>query len=256
MDSILQNGEMDDAHKLVALDLLTAVNSSLYAVNPDLMVSSVLKIMRWSLKYGTSEHTCRSLGVFALVDFALGTVKTAQKPCKLAIELAKKQNLMETQHAPISAAYGFVLPWIEPMSGRAKELYLGYQIGCETGDLEFGMMNIALYGFFCFSIGKPLSNLEADFADYSKQMQDCNMELQRNFLCLTWQIVLNLLGRSDDSISMDGEAMSEDAMLATAKEANNPPLRAQLYCHKLQLCVYFGNFELGATMLSETGKID
>lgn len=255
MESILKKEEMDDVHKTVALDLLTAADSSLYAANPDLLMSSTLKIIRWSLKYGICKYTSRCLGIFAIVDFALGDLKSATKTCKLSIELAQKQNLIESQYAPTSAAYGFIFPWTEPMSSCAKQLYRGYEIGLETGDLEFGMMNITLYGFFCFSMGKPLSNLEADLGDYAKQMHDCHMELQRNFLCLTWQVLLNLLGRCEDPLSMDGEAMGEQAMVSTAKEADNPPLRAQLYCHKLQLCVYFGDFELGATLLPETRKI-
>lgn len=255
MQSIIEQKEMDDVHKAVGMDLLTTANSSLYAANPDLYICTVLKIMRWSLKYGICKHTSRCLGLYGLVDFALGNVKSANEACYLALELAKNQNLMQSQYAPIAPVYGFVLPWTEPLPTCSKQLLRGYQIGLETGDLEYGMINICIYGFFCFSSGKPLSNLEADLRDFSKQMKQCGMELQRNFLCLTWQVVLNLMGRSDDPLSMNGEVMTQGAILQEAKEDNNPPLRVQLYCHQLQLAVYFGDFDLGASLLCHTKTI-
>ena len=246
---------IDDKNKKAGISLITSLSSAMYASNPDLYATSTLKIMRWSLKYGVSEDTPRCIAFYGLILLAFGNIKAGTDACKIAMELAEEMNLMETRYTPTEAVYGFVYPWTEPMSSCAKQLMRGYKIGLEGGDQNNALMNICLYAFACLSLGKPLSSLVLDLADYAHQMDESEMELQRNFLVLTWQVVLNLLGSCDDPLSMDGEAMTEQEILTSAKETNNPALRAQLYCHKLQLCVYFGGFELGATLLAETRKI-
>jgi predicted ATPase len=255
LDSLLSQIPMDNKNKEVGMDILTSVTSSLYAANPDLYMTGILKILRWSLKYGTTKHTSRCIGLYGLVEMALGNLEGGTSACKLAVQLAEEQDLMKSEYAPITSVYGFVFPWTHPLQNCQKKLYDGYNVGLQTGDMEYAMMNIALFGFFCYSNGKPLSDLEADMRDYAEQMEECNMMLQLKFLSLTWQTILNLLGRSDDPLTLTGEAMNQEEILEDAETENNPPLKAQLYCHQLQLAVYFGDFDLASSLIRHTSCI-
>ncbi|KAG7363761.1 multi-sensor signal transduction multi-kinase [Nitzschia inconspicua] len=218
-------------------------------------MTGVLKILRWSLKYGTTKHTSRAIGLYGLVETALGNLEGGTKACAIALQLAEEQGILTSEYAPTASVYGFVFPWTHPLHTCQKRLYEGYKVGLQTGDMEYAMMNIALYGFFCYSTGKPLSNLEADMRDYAEQMEECNMMLQLKFLSLTWQTILNLLGRSNDPLVLTGEAMDQDEILADAERENNPPLKAQLYCHQLQLAVYLCDFTLASSILKHTSCI-
>ena len=177
---------MQDTRKKIALDYIVAMNSSMYAANPELLVCTVLKTLRWSLKHGLSKETSRCVGVFALLEMALGDIKTATRTAKFAVELAEKEGLMISEYAPISSVYGFVLPWTTSLHDCRNKLFEGYVIGKQTGDLEYGFMNIVLYCFFSFCSGKPLSELESAMRKYGREMRASNQALQLQFLCLTW----------------------------------------------------------------------
>jgi len=116
-------------------------------------------------------------------------------------------------------------------------------------------MNAVLYCFFCFCLGKPLNALETDMRNYGRQMRASNQALQLQFLCLTWQTTMNLMGRCHDPLELTGEAMNQDKMLSAADIDKNPPLRAQVQCHRLQLAVYYRDFNLAGKLISLASNI-
>jgi predicted ATPase len=255
LDSLLEKEYMVDPTKYVAIDVFSAVNSSLYAANPALLLCIVLKALRWSLKYGLSKETPKSIGFYALLQMAMGNPKLALSSAKLALSLAEKQNLINTEFSPISSVYGFVFPWTAPLHVCRNNLLSGYNSGLQNGDLHHAFINVTLYCFFCFTEGKPLVDVEANMREFGRQMKECNQSLQLQFLSLTWQTTLNLMGRCDDPVVLSGEVMSQEEMLKAADDDMNPPLRAQVHCHRLQLAVYYRDFELAGKLLGPVSVI-
>jgi tetratricopeptide (TPR) repeat protein len=49
--------------------------------------------------------------------------------------------------------------------------------------------------------------------------------------------------------------MSQEKMLQVADNDNNPALRSQIQCHRLQLAVYFGEYELAAKLIGPASNI-
>ena len=256
LEGLFDQPEISDAGKIAALDIIVAMTSSLYAANPDLYMCTILKTLRWSLKYGNTKYTSRCIALYGVVDMALGSIQAGTKACDIALRLAEKQGLMDSEYAPITMVYGFVYPWTTSLQSCGNHLLRGYNIGLVRGDLEFAFINVVMYCFFCFCAGKPLSDLEADMRDYARQMREFKMELQLQFLCLTWQTILNLMGRNDgDPLVLTGEVMSQDDMLLAAERDQNPPLRVQLYCHRLQLAVFFNDYVRAAHLIEHTSII-
>lgn len=63
------------------------------------------------------------------------------------------------------------------------------------------------------------------------------------------------MGRSDDPLVLSGEAMDQEEMLRAADVDKNPPLRAQLQCHRLQLAVYYRDFKLAGKLVGLSSNI-
>ena len=63
------------------------------------------------------------------------------------------------------------------------------------------------------------------------------------------------MGRCDDPLVLSGEAMSQEEMLRAADADKNPPLRAQLQCHRLQLAVYYRDFKLAGKIIGLSSNI-
>jgi predicted ATPase len=249
LQSLLDGVKMEDKNKMMALQIIAAMNSSMYASSPELLLCTVLKTLRWSLKFGVSKQTPICIGFYAVLEMAMGSTKSATSACKISLKLAEKLCLMHTEYAPTASAYGFVLPWTTPLQDCANHLLGGYNNGIQAGDLEYAFMNITLYCFFRFSLGKTLSELERSMRDFAFQMKEYDQFLQLQFLSLTWQTVLNLMGWCEDPLVLTGEAMEQEAMLKAAADDKNPPLCAQLHCHRLQLAVYYCDFDLAGQLI-------
>jgi hypothetical protein len=54
--------------------------------------------------------------------------------------------------------------------------------------------------------------------------------------------------KNDDPLTLSGEVVDQEDMPKAADKDCNPPLRAQVQCHQLQLAVYFCVFELAVQL--------
>ncbi len=125
------------------------------------------------------ERRQNVFSIYGLVEMALGNAAYGVNPCKLAVELSEKNNLVDTEYSPTSAVYGFVLA-----------LHTSYITGLEMGDLHYGSMNITFFHFYSDCSGKPLDALEANMQEYARQMKEYKQVLQLQFPSLIWQTTL------------------------------------------------------------------
>ena len=64
------------------------------------------------------------------------------------------------------------------------------------------------------------------------------------------------MGRCDGNAAvLTGEVMDFEDMLQIADHDNVPALRAQVQCHRLELAVYFHDFDLAAKLIGPASKI-
>lgn len=154
----------------------------------------------------------------------------------------------------IFVAHGFVLHWTIPVHACMKPMLRAYEVGMSTGDLESAMWGIYFYMEFAIYSGRSLKAIEADFQVYTRQMKEFKqLKALKLSLCL-WQGILNLLGRSDHTCDLTGEAMTEEAVLQEAAQSKDTHTIGMVHRLKTLLAFFFGEIELGSALALDYGE--
>ena len=167
--------------------------------------------------------------------------------------------LDQVQSRPVESrtlfvAHAFVLHWTLPAYTCMKPLLRAYDVGMSTGDVESGIWGICFYLEFAIYGGRSLKPIEADYRVYTKQMKEFKqLKALRLSLCF-WQSVLNLLGVSERTCELTGEAMDQDKLLKEAEETADTHLSGQIQRIRIFLASFFGEYSLGATLALKFGE--
>ena len=170
----------------------------------------VIRCQEWTLRYGWSEiapTTFASIGLLlcgTLFDF-----KTARIFGEYALRLLDKTQLKWIKPRVLMIVYGGVLHWTEPIHGMLKPLMEGYELGMESGDHAKAVHNLNMYLQVSMVAGRPLEAIESDCRRYTRLMKELKQGMLANFSSCLWQAVLNLMGESENTTELTGEAMVE-----------------------------------------------
>jgi len=206
------------------------------------------------MRYGLNEFSPPAFALMGLLlsgvlfDFTAGSVYA-----KHSILLTKKLKSKSTEARTLFVANYFVLSWTEPLHNILKPLSRAYEVGMETGDTDsatwaiWGMVHSALMA------GRHLEKLELDHRMYFKQTEELQRDSQRHSLAITWQFILNLMGRSDNPTVLTGEAMEEESMRATLSRQEYQSTNKVLHGIKVILHTIFGEYGHGAELALALG---
>ena len=118
----------------------------------------------------------------------------------------------------------------------------GFKVGLETGDLNFAALSIFGYIFNSYWTGKELTEFEREIKEHNTIIEKLKKDFILDLNRLYRQIVLNLLGRSEDPCCLIGESCNEEQMLPFWLETNNRNAICHVYLNKLILCYLFQSY--------------
>ncbi|MEG5182150.1 hypothetical protein QUB59_30025 [Microcoleus sp. A2-D5] len=118
-----------------------------------------------------------------------------------------------------------------------------YSLALETGDLEYAAYSACVYCYHSYVLGKELATVEGEMAMYSNALGQLKLETSYYYNELNRQVVLNLMGQSEDRCLLIGNSYDEIKMLPLHLEANAENICRSLYFHKLVLCYLFQDYE-------------
>ncbi|MBD2209082.1 AAA family ATPase [Nostoc linckia FACHB-104] len=243
IEELIDLPEMVEAESLAVMRILSGLLAAAYAVMPELFPLIVIKQIEISLQNGNAP-----LSAFAYVTYGLmlcgiiGDIESGYKFGKLALNIVFKFNPREVKARVMEVFNVLIRHWKEHNREALQPLLETYSTGLETGDLEFA--SYALYSYSCFSylIGKELTDLEMELANYSKAIQKINQERAFYYNAIYHQLVLNLLGYVDNPCILVGQAYNENKSIQTHVELNDVAGLLYLYVSKLHLCYLFRDF--------------
>ncbi|HEY9613635.1 trifunctional serine/threonine-protein kinase/ATP-binding protein/sensor histidine kinase [Allocoleopsis sp.] len=233
--------EMTSSEKLAALFILSSIIPATFMCAAQLFVPIVLEAVNLSIKYGNA-----ALSAFGYVSYALilcGDILTLESGYKfgeLAISLVKRLNAKKVKPKVYQVFAFFVMPWKKHLSETIPMLIDSYHSALENGDYEF-FGNCA----FClctnsYFIGRNISLLEQEIAAYCKANSQVRRAITFNWIVMFLQVILNLLGKTDNLTQLMGEVYNEEQALSHALEVNDKVGLHLIYLNKLILCYLFG----------------
>ncbi|MFM2313282.1 MAG: hypothetical protein RLZZ04_2558 [Cyanobacteriota bacterium] len=241
---------MSDPAKLAAMQIASAVFSSIYIAAPQLLPILVAKQVNLSIRHGNTALSAFAFANYGLILCGL-TAETTQgyQFGRLALRVADQWQAKELMPRIIAVFRSTISIWQEPVQDSLKSLKSGYQIGLEMGDLYYGTTCVFLYAFQATFSGQELSALAAEIATYAANLDKLQQQKTLNYLRLYSQTVLSLIGQSADPCPLDGESAEEQdeeqEVLSQYLATGDRYGLCAYHVNKLFLCYLFGDHHQG-----------
>ena len=196
-----------------------------------------------------------SLGMNALILCGvLGEISCGYKCAQYAMILLNKLDPAQAREVESRTAfhvYGFAWHWVNPLRSVIGPTLQAYEVGMQGGDTESAMFNISVSFFSSFICGTKLDIIEHDYRKFSPQMKKLKQGIMLIQCHITWQLILNLMGRSDFKTRLVGEALNEDDCRQEVQ--TNPVLVDSLDVHKMILCSFYGEYQCASDYAYKKG---
>ncbi|BFM38385.1 AAA family ATPase [Synechocystis sp. LKSZ1] len=234
---------MTEPEKLAAMQILSDITITAKYAAPNLLLLITSKQVNLSILYGNASVSPFSYTIFGLILCGLvGDIESGYQFGRLALRLLSRPNTHSLKARTLFMAYEHVLHWKEHIKESLEPLLEIYQIGLETGDLEFAAYCAHCYCFQLYVVGKELAEVEYTMKTYNAAISRIKQKT-----ALTWnqtfqQAIANLMGYSVNPIRLIGRFYNEEDELPKHKVANDGTAIFDAYFNKLYLCYLFSEY--------------
>ena len=248
IDSLSRLPKMTDPQALVIMDTLTTLASPAYNHSPELFLLVTLKQVELSLTYGNADDSAFAYSTYALVLCAVEErYDDGDAFGRLSINLMEQLNTQGFKAKIYLDVYLFVHHWKHPLRETLKPLLEAYRSGLDQGDLLFAALSAHVYCHHTLFSARYLPETAKEFTTYHTAIARLDQKAVLNWTEIFQQTVLNLMGRNDDPLNLNGEAFSEVDKAYLFKEENDKTVCFLYYFNKLILCYLFGAYDQALT---------
>lgn len=233
--------------KMSALQILNILLMNVAVAKPCFAPFVQLKMVEITMKHGLSALASVAFASYGMLCTAVGKFDESNRYGQLSLDLLKQFRSKEYLPRVFAAVYGCITAWQRPIREAIMPLKKAQEVGSQTGDIEFSILNASLYSsavFFSDSTLKDVSNLIENIINtMSTRRQDSLLVMIKPF----HQLTLNLMGLSATPQCLK---KCDDAFKAAESCGNS----SSLLCLRLQnmmLGYLFGNYEQAGRMVAE-----
>jgi histidine kinase len=247
---------MVDKEKIAAMRIIADITSSVYWGMPNLLPLIVFRMVGISLKYGNTAVSCFAYGSYGVINCGvLGFMKKGNEYGELSLKLLDKLNAKEWKAQIYVSPYALTFHWRNHVRTTLKPLQESFQIGMETGLIEFACVNTNIYCIHSLLCGRPLARVEEETHAYSRSYHQFRQETNFNYNEVYRQAMLNLMGKGHDPVVLKGDAYDEGLMLRQNAERNDKTGTFFIHFLKTMLALHFHQPEKALQSAQEAEKL-
>ncbi|KAL3941502.1 MAG: hypothetical protein SGBAC_004148 [Bacillariaceae sp.] len=241
-------GKMTDPTQLVVMDVISRISYSGYFAK-DVFIQILCTIKQVNM---TLEHGIGVLGGFPFVSLALLTMAVTKDNeagtefTELGFMLQKKSKSETATSAAIFVANQLIYPWTNhPLQSCRSRLLEGYTSGMRAGNSEMGIWcHVSAHIIQSYQVGRPLRSILPKCYALATQCEQLKLAFQEIMVRLHWQVILALMGISDDTSIGNGHG--------TYPERLHVEQIDQQYAD-INIMVFLGDYEAGAKVALDIG---
>ncbi|MDY6804703.1 MAG: AAA family ATPase [Cyanobacteriota bacterium] len=244
---------VNDEEKLAAIRVLTNASSASYIANPTLFPAIILHTVRHCMKYGHSPLAASAYSWYgALLCGVYEDIEAGYEFGKLSLQLLEQFNARALT-AKVSNMFNvFIRPWKEPLNRAIADLPAAIQSGFDNGDVEYAFYAAVHYCNYLFYGGHPLESVLEAQKLYLPVIVKAQYEFHEGFLRINQQVVINLLGETDEPQYLHGLVLDGESCLSQWLENNIVFLILCFYEAKMRLAYLFED-NMGALVAGDRG---
>ncbi|HYP89978.1 MAG TPA: hypothetical protein VEQ59_17535, partial [Polyangiaceae bacterium] len=232
---------MTDPHKLQAMLLLERMVPPAYMSGSSLFPLLVFSMVDLSVKYGNSPLSAFGYASFAItLSGVLGDIRSGTVFGKLGYDTLEQTRAETFRVKVLFVLYVFIKHWTEPLASCAAPLLGAYRAGMEAGNLVGATWSAYYRLLWLYFTARPLGELEREAATYSAIFHELGQEAAYRRNDMLRQVMLNLMGRTDDPVAFSGETYRDAEIESLTANGDDATSRFFYYFNKQMLCFLFG----------------
>ena len=244
IEKLDQLPKMTDSHQLAVMRILTYMGTAAYMSSTELLALIIFKQVYLSVKYGNESISAYVYAVYGMILCGvLGDIKTGRRFGQLAMKLLEQPEMETHKAKTLVIVNNFIEHWNRHAEENLTHFLEAYQIGLETGDLEYAALAAFLYAGTTFLLGKPLPKVEREMIKYSQVIAKLKQNTSWQFLQAWRQVVINFRVPTKEPCRLRGDIYDEDKMLPIHLQANDKTAVCFLYLIKLIFCYSFEQYQ-------------
>jgi predicted ATPase/class 3 adenylate cyclase len=242
-----------DRRTIEAQRILSELRNIAYIVRPDLFPAVVGKKLELTVTRGLVPSSPVALASFGVLLVVTGDYVGSQRFAELGMQLAERPEFREARPETQFLHLDFIRPWRYPMREALRHLQEAFEEALASGDPESAGWIAAVLLYQSFMTGLPLAEIDALAQSLIPEIRS---HRAASSICrANQQLVLNLMGRSDDPFLLAGESgYDERDVLPVARRENDVVTLSVAAIHKLTLHFWCGDEAGGLPFADVTAR--
>ena len=241
-EMILRMPSMENPDKIAAMQMLNLIFPNSFHVDPILFVLIALRIVRLSVRSGLTAVS--SVGFAAYSSFLANFHKDKTEGYRysdLSLQLIGKFHAREFVPRVYFFLYSETMTHKYDLRTLCSHLYRGFQVGLETGDVEFALVNSNMcFGYMLLS-GQSIERVEEKTTEFYDTALLYKQETTLGTMRPALKCLHILMGKVERPT---GFAFSQD--LARSEEAKDEAAIWIIHFMQLMLSYIFGDYNTAA----------
>ncbi|WP_308189105.1 GAF domain-containing protein [Nostoc mirabile] len=234
---------MTGGEQLAAIRILASTNSTAYIARPDLLPPIILSEVNLSMQYGNAAESAFGYAWYGLIQCGVvGNIQAGYEFGQLALQVLEKFNDQELKAKTFFIVETFVNHWHQHLQETIAPLIEAYQIGLETGDIEYASWASYSCNFHGYFLAQELSELDKQMGDYAEVYKQFKQEKPYTYINTFRQAIKNLLGESTNPSKLSGSVYDAKTIRTLQEQAGDRTGLSFSYANELILCYLFENY--------------
>jgi predicted ATPase len=248
-EELLTLPEMTEKNVIAAWSFITLlVEIALVTGNTEYHILALLQALSTMLTRGHYKGSGLTLAFVGFLFHVFADFDSAYHYVKLALKIAARGNDINEDAKTVITSYWFVVHWKKPFQDCIEPVLGALKMAMDVGDVKYTFFAIMTYSELYLHCGLRLDPIKQDMMRFVEVLEGYG---QGYFLALYLprvQLVLNLMGMSENPVVLTGEVMDQEECLATwTKSENKGALQGLFFCRML-LAYYFDDLQLAEEM--------
>jgi predicted ATPase len=258
----LPNGKLEDLLHMSLMEDKVAVcisvflgkiaNFTVLVQRPELGKLAALKAFQLACAYGINTYIVLAMTLYSYTFRLTGDNDKCFSLADLAGDLLRKLSPTPgANYAKILVIiHSSMIPLKKPLQDSLVPFMEAYEVGIQTGDVEYALIGAMSYGYNYLFSGLPLAPLESDMKGFGQESRHFGLapSIQVQFPIFQ-QTVLNLQGKGENPSLLDGGAMDQIDLLSQVEGQGKSMTFRDICLFQLMLTYVFRDVDTAKQML-------
>jgi PAS domain S-box-containing protein len=243
-EDLLNLPSMQALDKLAAMKILASLIGATFQTAPKLLLLIICEQVNLSVQYGNNSFSSFAYATYGgpILNGVIQDFEAAYQFGNLALSLAERFDSKKLRSKVLQMVAAHIMHCKDRVRDTLPLLQESYEIGLETGDVEYSTYSAGFKCMYSHFAGLNLAKVELETRTCSHVLAQLKQENILSYLHRLQQVIFNLMEPVEDPTRLLGSHYNEEQFLPIHLEANDRTHLHHLYLYKLILSHLFEDF--------------